>query len=118
MKQTIVMIAEDEALVALDLAWALEDAGIHVIGPCMSLEECMDYLVRGEQVDVALLDVDLGGRDVFPAAKELERRGVPILFHTGHGDRSQITSEFAGSRLCRKPCDVRKIVHEIQALAA
>ncbi len=38
-----------------------------------------------EEIDVALLDVNVAGEQVFPVAYELERRGVPFLFVTGYG---------------------------------
>jgi len=36
--------------------------------------------VAGElPIDVALLDIDLDGKRVFPAAEVLDRRGIPFI---------------------------------------
>ena len=45
-------------------------------------------------VTEAVLDIDLHGEDVFPLAERLEARGIPFLFHTGHGDREELQRRF------------------------
>jgi DNA-binding response OmpR family regulator len=99
-----VLIVEDEALVAIDLQFAFEDAGAEVLGPAMCLK---DALAMAEnvtaQIDCALLDVDLAGHDVYPVAQVLQRRGIPFIFHTGHGSRRAHSEMFPGAITCLKP---------------
>jgi CheY-like chemotaxis protein len=98
-----VLIVEDEALVAIDLQFAFEDAGAEVLGPAMSLTDAMAMAEQADQIDCALLDVDLAGHDIYPVATVLQRRGIPFIFHTGHGSRRKHCEMFPGAITCLKP---------------
>ena len=97
-----VLIVEDEALVAIDLQFAFEDAGADVLGPAMSLADAL-ALARNATIDCALLDVDIAGQDVYPVAQVLQSRGIPFIFHTGHGSRRAHGEMFPGAITCLKP---------------
>ena len=93
-----ILIVEDEVMLAHDLAFAMEDAGAEVIGPAYTLDQARGALEGTDfHADAAILDVDLGGRDVFPVARTLVEMGIPFLFHTGHGDRVHLMSMFPES---------------------
>ncbi len=79
-----VLVVEDELLVAMLVEDMLADAGCVVVGPFPTVAEAV-AAARTETVDVALLDVNVAGEQVFPVAHELEKRGVPFLFVTGYG---------------------------------
>jgi len=79
-----VLIVEDEALIAMDLQWLLEEAGYRVLGPANSTAAAMALLLDGDEPDVALLDVNLGRSDVFGVANELATRKTRLIFLTGH----------------------------------
>jgi DNA-binding response OmpR family regulator len=80
-----VLVVEDEAMICLLLEDMLTDFGCEILGPASDIDQAAQ-LAGGEQnIDVALLDVNLGGRPIFPVAKILLRRSVPILFATGLG---------------------------------
>jgi CheY-like chemotaxis protein len=98
-----VLVVEDEALVALDLQFALEDEGAIVIGPALSLSDALDLVGREPRIDGAILDVDLAGLEVYPAADMLRARDIPFVFHTGHGSRASLSERFPGSLTCSKP---------------
>jgi CheY-like chemotaxis protein len=98
-----VLIVEDEALVALDLELAFEDEGVEVVGPALNLRDALSHLGSGAWIDGAVLDVDLGGKDVFPVAEILRARGVPFVFHTGHATRESLDRLFPGVTVCTKP---------------
>ena len=38
------------------------------------------------EIDLAVLDVNLGGEESFPIAAALAERGVPFVFSTGYGN--------------------------------
>ena len=78
-----VLVVEDEALIAMDLQWLLEEAGYRVLGPANSTAAAM-ALLDGEEPDVALLDVNLGRSEVFDVANELASRKTRVIFLTGH----------------------------------
>lgn len=97
-----VLIVEDEALLALELQFAFEDEGADVLGPAMSLESALAFAAR-EEIDIAVLDVDIAGHEVYPVAALLQQRGVPFIFHTAHGSRVELASLFPGAITCMKP---------------
>jgi CheY-like chemotaxis protein len=78
-----VLIVEDEVLVAMDLAGVLEQAGYVVTGLAGSVTDAL-ALVRKETFDIALLDVNLGGKTVEPVAKSLATRAIPFGLVTAY----------------------------------
>ena len=111
-----ILLAEDEMMIALDIEIALEDAGAEVIGPVDDIDVGL-RLLRGEiEIDAAVLDVDLHGKDVFPIAEALHARGVPFLFHTGHGSREELKNRFDGAPVCIKPVLAEDMLIEVANL--
>ena len=96
------MIVEDEALVALVLADQLADMGISVVGPCSSV--AAEDAALANELDAAILDVNLGGELVYPVADLLAARGVPFIFVTGYGHES-IERRFAHNPILEKPVE-------------
>src|SRR4051812_15937239 len=80
----IILIVEDDVLVALTLHVALERAGHHVVGPAYSAGTALQ-LAEAEQPDVALVDTDLRSEiDGIEVARLLrDRHGTTSLFLTG-----------------------------------
>jgi CheY-like chemotaxis protein len=75
-----VLVVEDNYLIAGEIADLLRKANANVIGPCATVG---DGTAHASQCDVAVLDVDLGGRMVFPLADRLIDLDVPYIFLTG-----------------------------------
>ncbi|MBW8754134.1 MAG: response regulator [Sphingomonadales bacterium] len=98
-----VLIVEDEALVALELRFAFEDEGAEVLGPAQSLMKALEAVTHEREIDLALLDVDLAGENVYPVAELLRQRSVPFAFHTGHASRSELGTLFPGTTTFIKP---------------
>jgi CheY-like chemotaxis protein len=111
-----ILIVEDEALVALDLELAFEDEGAEIVGPALSLGHALDLLEGEQAIAGAVLDVDLGGLDVFPVAEILRERGVPFIFHTGHATRESLELLFPGSVTCTKPTQPSTLITELLRL--
>jgi DNA-binding response OmpR family regulator len=78
-----VLLAEDEPLIAWDVAQALTDAGYEVVGPHPSCDAAL-HTIRNEPLDCAVLDVKLSDRLCTDAADLLHERGVPFLFFTAY----------------------------------
>lgn len=108
-----ILLAEDEVIVALELALELEDHGAEVVGPAHSLTEALTLALDGG-IDGAILDVDLQGEDVYPVAERLVASGVPFLFHTGHGSRTDLNARF-GATVCIKPTLSETLVAQVAA---
>lgn len=64
------LVVEDDALIALDIAEALEDAGADPVAICPSIAEAMDALSRSVPA-LLVLDVHLADRDDGWALAEL-----------------------------------------------
>jgi CheY-like chemotaxis protein len=78
-----VLVVEDEMLVAALLQDMLADLGCVVIGPATSVDEAL-ALIDTQMLDVAVLDVNLGGQMSYPVADALLARQVPFTFSTGY----------------------------------
>lgn len=98
-----VLIVEDEALLALELQFAFEDEGAEVLGPAMSLNGAVALVTDSQDIDLAVLDVDIAGQDVYPVAAMLQQRGIPFVFHTAHGSRTELAAMFPSAVTCTKP---------------
>lgn len=78
-----ILIVEDEPLIALDLAYLVEEQGAVVIGPAHSLDEAQELaqaMLSAGRIDGALLDIDLGDNLVWPLATGLHESGIPFAF--------------------------------------
>jgi CheY-like chemotaxis protein len=79
-----ILVVEDEALVAMLVEDALEDAGFGVIGPVRSVAQALQVL-EAEQPDAAVLDLNLAGENSVAVADALVARGIPFVVATGYG---------------------------------
>lgn len=82
-----VLLVEDEIMVALLLEDMLAELGHEVIGPVARLDEALE-MAQGQALDVALLDVNLNGKEIYPVAEALAAREIPFVFVTGYGRRA------------------------------
>lgn len=80
-----VLLVEDEILLAILFEDMLVDMGMNVVGPCRSVREAMKILDAEQNIDIALLDIDLGHETSISIADALINRATPFLFTTGFG---------------------------------
>ncbi len=85
-----VVIAEDEAVIRLDLKEILEEEGYEVVGETGRGDEAVE-LVRQHGPDLAILDIRMPGMDGLAAAREIagERRAA-VLILTAFSQRNLI----------------------------
>ncbi|HLN17137.1 MAG TPA: response regulator [Acidimicrobiales bacterium] len=87
---TRVVIAEDEAIIRLDLKEILTDAGFDVVGETGRGDEAVD-LVERTQPDLAILDIKMPGMDGLTVARAIkERHQVAVLILTAFSQRDLI----------------------------
>ena len=79
-----VLLVEDEAMIAMLVEDMLEDLGHELMTVATRLEEVL-AAARNEAVDLAMLDLNLGGVLTYPAADVLMERDIPFVFATGYG---------------------------------
>ncbi len=79
-----VLIIEDEPLTAFENERMIEDCGYEVVATHDDYEEAVATL-ESEEVHLILSDVRLrGDRTGLDVAREARKRGIPLLFVTGH----------------------------------
>lgn len=107
-----ILVVEDEYILADWLSTELEEAEAVVLGPAATLADALDIIGSEQSIHGAILDVDLGGEPVFPAAELLIQRHNPIVFTTGH-DAASIPLRFQHVDRCEKPVSFRRLVSAI-----
>lgn len=78
-----VLVVEDEYLVALETVKTLVSAGCAVTGPVSDLLAALKVAAI-EDLDAAVLDINLNGDFVRPVAHALRARKIPTIFATGY----------------------------------
>ena len=76
-----VLIAEDNPIIALELALSVLDAEGEVVGPCASVSEALTA-VAARVPEAAILDIQLEDGEVTPVAAALMDLDVPLVFHS------------------------------------
>jgi CheY-like chemotaxis protein len=96
-----VLVIEDEVIVGMLLEDMLDELGCEVAAVSTHIEEALQ-LARTLDIDLAILDVNLGGKQSFPVADVLKNRGVPFMFATGYGAQI-LKPPYSGTPTLQKP---------------
>lgn len=105
----MVLVVEDEFLIAMDLERLLGRNGWRVLGPAATVEEAL-RLLEGETPDVALLDGNLRGEMVTPVAERLRARGIPFVVASAYDGAQLDAMGLAGAPRMGKPTDARRLL--------
>ena len=111
-----ILIVEDEPLIAMMLEDFLESLGHSIAATCDSVDTAMAEVEKGG-FDVAILDVNLKGQNVWPVATRLREQGVPFVIACG-GHVDPPPAEFAAVPLIEKPYTVDRVTPAINAAFA
>lgn len=103
-----VLVVEDEMLVSLLVEDMLADAQCIVVGPFDRISEAL-IAAQTERIDLAVLDVNIGGVKVYPVAEVLAIRHIPFVFLSGYGQQA-IPSDRPDWRVCSKPFRPEELV--------
>jgi CheY-like chemotaxis protein len=104
-----ILVIEDEALVAMELSFVLEDLGHTVVGTASDASTAR-RLVEESDVDLALVDIHLSdGPTGIELGRELgQRLGVTVLFMTANP--GMVRNGVAGTiGVLSKPTDERAV---------
>ena len=106
------LIVEDEALLAMEMAEYLTEAGYQVIGPVASVEKAL-RIIGNKGCDVAVLDVHLGTEHSEPVALALKAQSTPFIVVSGNSFALNPPG-FAGAPSLPKPIMPATLVSLIQ----
>jgi len=102
-----ILLVEDESLVAMLLEDCLVELGYEVAASASNVPAALAALAR-EAIDLAVLDVNLGGTMSFPIADALAERGISFIFVTGYG-QAGIPERFRDRATVQKPFHIREL---------
>lgn len=106
-----VLVVEDEALIAFDVADHLIEAGFDVAGPVASVSAALALLEKG--CDAAVLDVNLGRETAAPIAEAMSVKSLPFIALSGYSS-DQLPDAFRNAPMLTKPVDPKRLVAEIR----
>lgn len=82
-----IVIAEDEAIIRMDLREMLEEEGFDVVGEAMDGQTALE-LTREHRPDLCILDIKMPGMDGIRAAEVITRERIaPVLILTAFSQR-------------------------------
>ncbi|WP_066558940.1 response regulator [Croceicoccus bisphenolivorans] len=111
----VLLLVEDEMIIAFDIADQMMSAGFQVDGPYPSNVKALAALDTGKP-HVAILDVQLADGDVYPVATRLRELNIPIVFHSGHADPGQLNLEYPDAIVCTKPCSSGRLEDAVRSV--
>jgi CheY-like chemotaxis protein len=109
-----VLIVEDQFLIADEMSRVVVALGGKVVGPAPSLDATRRLLEK-QTPDLALLDINLNGEQVWPVAHELRRRGVPLIFATGY-EAADLPPAYRSEPHIGKPVNAKVLTAAVERL--
>jgi DNA-binding response OmpR family regulator len=113
--QKILLIVEDQLLLAMGLKDELEDAGYRVLELAIHNQEAIG-LAREVKPDLALVNIQLAdGDDGVALATDLKALGIPVLFISGQAERAR-SAKAVGIGSISKPYTPSELVAAVDYL--
>jgi two-component system, response regulator PdtaR len=109
----VLLIVEDQVLLAMALKDTLEDSGYRVLELAIRHQEALG-VARELKPDLALVNISLAaGDDGVALACDLKALGVPVLFISGQQDRARLARDVAIASLSKpySPADMVNAVN-------
>ena len=96
-----ILIVEDEYLIRLLLEDMVVELGYEIAGVASNFNEGKTQ-AETAAFDLAILDVNIDGVQVFPIAEVLRKRNLPFVFITGYGAQG-LPENYRQSPTLQKP---------------
>ncbi|RYG35099.1 MAG: response regulator [Burkholderiales bacterium] len=110
-----VLVVEDQYLIADEVVRLLKSWGAEVLGPARDIDAAIS-IVEQSRVDLAVLDINMRGRKIYPAADALRKRGIPFVFVSAY-DRSEVRADFHNAVFIGKPFPPQTLRSALEDLA-
>ena len=111
-----VLVVEDEYLIRMLLEDMLADLGYAIAEAVGTIAEASRIAAAGA-FDVAILDVNVEGEEVYPVADILAQRGLPFVFVTGYGEGS-LPAKYRSRPSLQKPFQTEQLQATLAGLLA
>ena len=108
----VILVVEDEPLIALDVRTVLEAAGAMVVHA--TARHAAQAADNQQSLSAAILDLRPGSSDHRPIARRLKDRGIPFLFYSTHPPEDVTTVR--GAPVVLKPGRPDEIVMAVALL--
>ena len=95
-----ILVVEDSPVIAEAAEDMLGDMRCAVVGPATNMAAALQ-LAEQEEIDAAVVDINIRGGKAFPVLRILEKRGIPFLLTSGYADWSMPEEWQARPRLAK-----------------
>jgi CheY-like chemotaxis protein len=102
-----ILVVEDEYLIRMLLEDMLGDLGYEIAAAVGTIAEAHEFAAKGD-FNLAILDVNLDGKEIYPVADILAKRGLPFVFVSGYGEGS-LPDPFRGRPMLQKPFQAEQL---------
>jgi DNA-binding response OmpR family regulator len=109
----LVMLAEDEAIIAIELEDSLTAAGFAVAGPFTTCKQAEAWLRSGKP-DAAIVDHKLKDGLCDALVRDLSRRGVPTIVFTGHEAPPPAAADMRAATWVTKPIAFPALLNQLR----
>lgn len=114
MSSDLVLVLDDEAIIAFDLGDVVETTGRQLIGPAITISDAR-MLVSQQKPDAALLDINVKNETSWDLARELLSAGCKIIFFSADERPTDLDAAFENCRFLRKPASHDQIKAALDA---
>ena len=113
MTRPVILVAEDEAIIAHDLCDTVEEAGFIVEGPFDDASSAM-LAFQKHKPDLAILDINLQGGTAYSLAEKMMAEDVPVIFHSGQVTSEEVHALYPKASALAKPCPPSVVLDTVQ----
>lgn len=107
-----ILVVEDQAPIALQVEDMLVESDCEVVGPASRVEQALKLLDE-QDVDAAVLDLNIAGEMVYPVADLMDARGLPYVFATGC-DPADLAGPYRQKQVLQKPFSRRALIEAME----
>lgn len=108
----LILVAEDDSIIALGLELAIIDQGGVVLGPFASVRGALAALDL-RMPHAAILDGELKDGIVTPVALRLLTSATPVIIHSGKTVPREILEEYPSVTTISKPASPKTVISRI-----
>ena len=111
-----ILVVEDSPVVAEAADDMLRDMGCVVVGPATTMAPALE-MAGAEQLDAAIVDINIRGGKAYPALRILHGRAIPFLLTSGYADWT-LPEEWQDRPRLAKPYTPNQLREALLALLA